>query len=222
MTRGLFVTSTGTDIGKTYVTALIIRQLKAKGLSVHAIKPVLSGFDESSADASDAGILLGALDIALAPAALDAVSPWRYRAALAPDMAARREGKEVPYDEVLRFCRDALRRPENAVLIEGAGGVMAPVSDSKLNLDLIEDLAVPVLMVVGSYLGTISHSLTAAAALTARRTNLAGIVVDESEDAPVSPAETADAIGRHLRGVPLIALRRGAASEAPDLAWLVT
>jgi dethiobiotin synthetase len=88
----VFVSGTGTDIGKTFVTAALIHELRRRGRAVDALKPVVSGFDPAQLAASDPGVFLAALGRAPTAAALDRIAPWRYSAPLSPDMAARREG----------------------------------------------------------------------------------------------------------------------------------
>ena len=83
-----FVTSTGTDIGKTFVTAGLIRYLREAGQSVHALKPVVSGYDSSVVETSDPAVLLNALGRAVSADEIEHIAPWRFRAPLAPDIAA--------------------------------------------------------------------------------------------------------------------------------------
>ena len=88
-----FVTATGTDIGKTYVTAGLVRACRRRKQSVMALKPIVSGFDPLSPESSDSYALMEALDI---PAAdIEQISPWRFAAPLSPDMAAAREGRTI-------------------------------------------------------------------------------------------------------------------------------
>ena len=84
----LFVTATGTDVGKTFVTVKLVAELRAARRSVLALKPVASGFDPKNVAATDTGVLLDALGLTATPANLDSVSPWRFAAPLSPDMAA--------------------------------------------------------------------------------------------------------------------------------------
>jgi dethiobiotin synthetase len=216
----LFVTSTGTGIGKTWVTAALAAAALRRGLRVRALKPVASGFAPEILAESDAGILLEAQG--LGPAALDRVSPWRYRAPLSPDMAAAREGARIPYDALVNFCREAVAGPEEVVLIEGVGGVMVPLDGDATVLDWITATGVPVVLVAGSYLGTLSHTLTALRVLAGRAVRAA--VVSESAESPVPLAETAATIER-LGRVPVIpiARRTGAAAwrDVPELAALL-
>jgi len=86
----IFITATGTDIGKTFVAAGLIRHWRAAGRTVEALKPVVTGFDPAAAAASDPGVLLTALGRPVTPAEIDSLAPWRFTAPLSPDMAARR------------------------------------------------------------------------------------------------------------------------------------
>jgi dethiobiotin synthetase len=205
----IFVTSSGTGIGKTFVTLRLIAELKALGKSVHALKPVASGFGAARPGDGDTGALLRALELEPTAANLDAVSPWRFAAPLSPDMAAVREGRTVPFDTLVAHCRAAARRGD-VTLIEGIGGVMVPLDNEHTVLDWIAALEVPTLLVVGSYLGTLSHSLTAVAALRERGVTVAGLVVSESEDQPVPAAETAATLARFVAPVAVVVLPRSA------------
>jgi len=210
----IFVTSSGTGIGKTFVMLQLIAELKASGRRVHALKPVASGFDAARPGDGDTGALLRALELEPTAANLDAVSPWRFAAPLSPDMAAARERRTVPFDALVAHCRAAGRRGD-VTLIEGIGGVMVPVDAEHTVLDWVAALEVPTLLVVGSYLGTLSHTLTAAAALRERSVTIAGLIVSESEEQPVPPAETAATLARFVAPVAVRVLPR--ASPVPLL-----
>src|SRR5262245_31106905 len=213
----LFVTSSGTGIGKTLVTLRLIAELKAAGRRVRALKPVASGFDAAHPEGSDTALLLRAQELEPTAANLDAVSPWRFAAPLSPDMAAARARRRVPFDALVAHCRAAGLSGE-VTLIEGVGGVMVPLDAEHTVLDWIAALEAPALLVVGSYLGTLSHSLTAVAALHARRVAIAGIVVSESEVEPVSTAETAATLAGFTAPVPIRVLLR--AASVPLLPFL--
>lgn len=193
---GLFITATGTDIGKTAITTLLVRQLCAAGRPVRALKPLLSGFDAGNAQRSDAGLLLAAAGLEVTTANLDAITPWRFAAPLSPDMAAAREGRAIDFDALVAFCRTALADSAQTVLIEGVGGAMVPLDARHTVLDWIAALGLPAVVVAGSYLGTISHSLTTIAAMQARGLTVAALILSESLDSPVPPAETAETLAR--------------------------
>ena len=103
-------------------------------------------------------------------------------------------------------------------LIEGDGGIMVPLDSSHTVLDWLEALAIPVLLIVGGYLGTLSHTLTAVGMLRSRGQELAGIIVNESADQPVTLVETANVIARFVEPAPVLLLPRlQGTDQAPDL-----
>jgi dethiobiotin synthetase len=205
----IFVTSSGTNIGKTFVMLRLIAELTLAGRHVRALKPIASGFDTVRPEGSDTALLLSAQGLDVTPTTLDTVSPWRFAAPLSPDMAAAREQRSIPFDALLAACR-ATGDDSDVTLIEGVGGVMVPLDSQHTVLDWIAAVAAPTLLVVGSYLGTLSHSLTAVTALQQRGITVAGIVVSESEDQPVPAAETAAALARFVGPIPLRVLPRAA------------
>jgi dethiobiotin synthetase len=212
----VFVAGAGTDVGKTFVAAQLIRALVGRGAAVEALKPVVSGFDPADWRESDPGRLLAALGRPLDDQSLAAISPWRYAAPLSPDMAARLEGRALDCAAVIAFCRQAVAaRPQSLTLVEGAGGVASPVDAHTTGLDLMAGIGAPVVLVGGSYLGAISHTLTALEALRARGLVLKAVVVSESPAAGTPFAETVAAIARLSGFSPVIAAPRGTA----DLAW---
>jgi len=93
-----FVTSTGTDVGKTFVTAGLIRYLRTSNQAVGALKPVVSGYDSSVVETSDPAVLLGALGRPVSAQEIAAIAPWRFRAPLSPDLAASRENRGIVFD----------------------------------------------------------------------------------------------------------------------------
>jgi dethiobiotin synthetase len=204
----VFVTASGTGVGKTFVTLKLVAELKAAGRPVQALKPVASGFDAARPDGSDTALLLRAQGLDLTRENLDAVSPWRFAAPLSPDMAAARERRSIPFDALVAHCRTACRR-SGITLIEGVGGVMAPLDANHTVLDWIAALASPPLLVVGSYLGTLSHGLTAAAALRGRGVPARAVIVSESPEQPVPAAETAATFARFLAPAAVHVLPRG-------------
>ncbi|MEQ1865288.1 MAG: dethiobiotin synthase [Micropepsaceae bacterium] len=208
-----FITSTGTGLGKTYLTCGLIEALRRRDITVDAVKPLISGFEIESAEDSDTGLILSALGLPIDEPRIREISPWRFRAALSPDMAAQREGLSVDRHALVEFCRSAMEMDDGLCLIEGAGGVMAPIGANYTNLDLIGALDVRIVLVAGTYLGTISHTLTACEALAARGREPWAIVLSESDDSPVAPSETAQSIGRFV-DAPIYLLPRGAA--VPD------
>jgi dethiobiotin synthetase len=210
-----FITATGTDIGKTFVARGLIRALRDAGRDVAALKPVVSGFDPAEAAGSDSGLLLAALGRPVTPGTIAAISPWRFAAPLAPDMAAAREGRTLDMRELIRFCHAAIEAEPGVLLIEGAGGLMSPVSAEHIMLDWIAALGLPVVLVAGSYLGTISHTLTALDVLARRSLKVVAVLVSETPGSPVRLDETCATLARFASQQDVVALPRLAPS-APE------
>lgn len=206
--KAVFVTATGTDVGKTFVTASLIGSLRARGLSVEALKPVASGFDRAAAETSDPGLLLAALGRNITEEALARISPWRFAAPLSPDMAARRQGRRVDFAALVRFCRRAAQAEIDALLIEGVGGVMVPLDERHTVLDWMVALRLPLLIVTGSYLGTISHTLSALDVVRTRGLVIAALLISETPGSGVDLGETAETISRFAGGIEIVALER--------------
>ena len=203
-----FVTSTGTDVGKTFVTSGLIRYLRGSNQAVAALKPVVSGYDSSVVETSDPAVLLGALGQPVSADAIAGVAPWRFRAPLSPDLAAARENRTVPFDDLIAFSREAIARNNGILFIEGVGGIMVPLDGQRTVLDWMAELGIPLLLVVGGYLGTISHTLTALDVLRQRKLGITAIVVSESERNPVELDDTVASIARFSDGIDVIGLPR--------------
>jgi dethiobiotin synthetase len=215
----VFITGTGTDLGKTFIAAGLIRALKREGRAVEAVKPVVTGFDPATAGESDPARLLRAMDRPVTPEEIARISPWRYGAALSPDMAARVERRALDVDAVIAFCRDAAAAAEGVLLIEGVGGIMVPLDERRTVLDWMAALRLPLILIAGSYLGTLSHTLTALDVLARRDLAVAAVVVSESEGAAVPLGETLATLGHFVRDAPLLAVPRVTAdSEHPVFA----
>jgi dethiobiotin synthetase len=208
----IFITATGTDVGKTFVAASLIKHFRRMGRLVDAIKPVVSGFDPEQAAASDPGVLLHALGLPATLTEIDRISPWRFRAPLSPDLAAQRENRSIDVDTVVTFCQNAIQQRRDILLIEGVGGVMVPLAGERTVLDVMMALQLPLILVAGSYLGTISHTLTALDALFQRRLKVMATIVSETPHSTVPLDDTVAAIARFVEpviGLPRQGLRPG-------------
>ncbi len=203
----IFVTATGTDVGKTFVPAALIRHFRATGRAVEAIKPVVSGFDPAASQASDPGVLLAALGRPVTLEEIDRIAPWRFAPPLSPDMAAAREGRAIGFDALLDFSRRPAKTG-SILLIEGVGGIMVPLDEKHTVLDWMKALRVPVLLVAGSYLGTISHTLTALHVLAQRNLDIAAVVVSESEIGGAALDDTVTSIARFAQPIDVVGVPR--------------
>jgi dethiobiotin synthetase len=214
----VFVAGAHTEIGKTHAACGLLRAAREAGWSVDALKPVVSGFDERDWRESDPGRLLSAMGCELTAPALARLSPWRFAAPLAPPMAARTEGRDLPVGPVIDFCRDRIARCDDRLMVaEGVGGLMSPIADGATSLDLLEALDAHCLLVGGAYLGALSHTLTALDVLRTRGRSPAAVLIsqDASPDAP-DFAGTLALAAEHAGSVPVIAVPR-----AGGHAWVV-
>jgi dethiobiotin synthetase len=213
-----FVTGSGTEIGKTFVTASLIHTLRRRGRAVAALKPVASGFDPAHPEDSDPGTLLAALGEGISTQTLDRIAPWRFRAPLSPDMAAARENRRIDFATLIEHSRNAVAGALDTLLIEGIGGVMVPLDERHTVLDWISALRLPAIIVSGSYLGAISHALTALDGLRNRSLAVAALVVNETPQSTVALDETAATIARFADRIPVLTLPRLAHASQPHSA----
>lgn len=189
--RPIFFTGTGTDIGKTHVLCALLEVYRSVGGRARVLKPVLSGFDNSTAMESDTARLIRANGGTMDAETLQKTTPWRFKAALSPDMAARREQRELALDPIASWCSDQCTS-SRPTFVEGAGGIMSPIAQDGLNLDLLRELDAFPVVVAGNYLGTISHTLTALRVLDGR----AAVIINPRPGDPVEASETAATLGR--------------------------
>jgi dethiobiotin synthetase len=204
----VFVTGTGTDVGKTFVAAALVRHLRGAGHAADAVKPVVSGFDPAAPAASDPGILLAALGQPVTLEEIDRISPWRFAPPMSPDLAAAREGPSIDFNALLAFCRKRETACAGSLIIEGVGGVMVPLDETHTVLDWMTALRFPVLLVAGSYLGTFSHTLTALHVLARRNLDIPTVIVSESANPGASLEETVATISRFADAIDVIGVPR--------------
>ncbi len=175
--RGLFVTGTDTGVGKTEVACALLAAARAGGLDAVGMKPAQSGLVPG--ERSDAERLRAAAD-GVEP--LEAICPYTFAPPLAPALAARLEGRVVSLDVILGSAR-ALAARHEALLVEGAGGLLVPLTDRETYADLAVALALPVLVVARAGLGTVNHTALTVEALRRRGLAVAGIVLNRTSAA---------------------------------------
>ena len=217
MLKPIFITSTGTNIGKTYLTSLIIKKAQALNFKVNAIKPIISGFNIENFNTTDTGIISAALG--KDKSSIEEVSPWRFEAPLSPDQAAYKENKEIVFKELIDFCLKTLNSKKNIndiVLIEGVGGTMVPINNKYTTLDLMKALDIPVILIIGSYLGSISHTLNAYEVLVQNNINVNSIVVSESEENNIGINQTRKTLLNHIKNISIFPLKRGDTDNIVD------
>lgn len=205
---GLVITGTDTGVGKTMVGMALARLLRERGLAVGALKPVETGWPEGDISGADAFLLARSAGIDIAAEGwpgLDGVVPWRFPDPLAPEEAARLAGAEIGVDRIYR-AMDRWMDHAEIVLVETAGGVMVPLNERFLAIDLLQGLDLPVLVVAANRLGVINHTLLTIEAI--RNRGLAPVAVALNDIDP-EPGPSADSNGRVIEektGVPVIRL----------------
>lgn len=169
-----FITGTDTGVGKTVITAGLLRALQTDGRRCIGMKPVAAGCEQRNGTwhNEDVDHLLAASNVAVSA---DDINPYRLRAAIAPHIAAMRENVLINLANI-RNAFNALTERADSVLVEGVGGFVVPLNDDADTADLARELALPVILVVGLRLGCLNHALLAAEAIRVRGLRLAGWV----------------------------------------------
>lgn len=161
-----FITGTDTGVGKTFVTALLARALRRAGLDTIALKPLCSG------DRGDAEILRSACGSELE---IDRVNPLWFRAPVAPLLAARYENRDISFPALEEWFR-TVSAGRQSVLVEGAGGWLAPVAEGKTIADLAAVFQLPVIVVTANRLGCVNHTLLTIGSIRSRGLECRGII----------------------------------------------
>jgi dethiobiotin synthetase len=181
MRRGIFVTGTDTGVGKTVVAATLARLLRMNGVSVGVMKPVTSGCREENGQlvSDDALLLCQAAGVALS----EDVAPYRLREALAPADAARFDGVRIDFSTI-KASFDRLASLYQYVIVEGAGGLMVPLSGGLLVADLARELELPLLVVARPGLGTINHTVLTCYSAQQLGLQVAGVIINGMPEQP--------------------------------------
>lgn len=197
-----FVTGTDTGVGKTFVSCALLHALARRHPRVVGMKPVAAGLVETPEgwDSEDA-IALRSASTAQVPRELD--NPVRLPDPLSPHIAAERAGTRIDIHHLVA-CQRALAQHADAVVVEGAGGFLVPLTPEHTGADLAQALGLPVLLVVGLRLGCLNHALLSAEAIRARGLTLAGWVANRI-DPGMAAADDNIAFLRQRLGAPLLA-----------------
>lgn len=192
----IFISGIDTDAGKTYATAWLARRIAENGHTVITQKFIQTGCDNSSEDIEAHRRLCG---IPMQQCDTDGTTaPIIFHYPASAQLAARLDGKEIDLSLVDK-ATEKLRRSFDCVLIEGAGGLMVPITDTYTTIDYIAERALPVVLVTNGRLGSINHTLLSLEAIRSRKIPLAALIYNHHFDSdPVIAADTRDFIARHL------------------------
>ncbi len=177
MARGLFVTGTDTGVGKTLVATALVRGLARTGARVVGMKPVAAGGLLATPDGLVNEDVIALRAAGNVDARLADVNPYVFEAPIAPHIGAAWAGVEISLDRI-REAHAALAATADAVVVEGAGGFLVPLSDMLNFADVAVALGLPVVLVVGMRLGCLNHALLTREAILGRGLRLAGWVAN--------------------------------------------
>ena len=193
MTQAYYITGTDTEIGKTHVTCTLLARAAQDGWRAVGLKPVAAG-TEADGENDDVRRLMACNTFAL-----DArtVNPWLLNEPISPHIAARHAGTEIKLPPIMASFRDASAHAD-LVLVEGVGGLYAPLSDTLSQPDLIRALDIPVILVVGLRLGCLNHALLTLAALKHEGCRLAGWVGNLMDPAFQAQSDNIDTLNQRM------------------------
>jgi dethiobiotin synthetase len=209
--RGLFVTGTGTGVGKTIVSAALLAAMRATGEPVRAYKPVVTGLAEPSDEWPPDHELL-ALAAGMDP---DEVAPLRFQPAVSPHLAASLAGEPIAEATLVGHAR---AREGDTLIVEGIGGLLVPLTDDFTVRDLAVELALPVLIASPPGLGTINHTLLTIEAAEAAGLSVAAIVLTPWPTAPSEVELSNRETITHLGEVEVVVLQEIASADIAALA----
>lgn len=202
-----FVTGTDTGVGKTFAAALLTRALRRAGLDTIALKPLCSG------DRGDAETLRSAAGHELN---IDEVNPLWFQSPVAPLVAARKEDRKVSIPALVNWF-GKVSAGRKSVLVEGAGGWLAPVAEGALIADLCAALSLPVIVVAANRLGCVNHTLLTIESIRSRGLECRGIILNTIQETPDEATRTNRGLLEEFTGVPIL-LELAPGQDSLDLA----
>jgi dethiobiotin synthetase len=215
--KAFFVTGTDTEVGKTVVSAALTRALVARGLRVAVMKPIASGSDPTPEGLrnSDAVALIAAANVSFP---YEVVNPYCFLPPISPHIAAHEARVQIDL-ALLRSRFDTLAAASDCVVVEGAGGWLAPICDTQSMADLAAALSTPVLLVVGLRLGCLNHALLTRESLATRGIPFAGWIANAIDPDFARAAENLATLTTRLGAPPLASVPFLEPGHAPpDLA----
>jgi dethiobiotin synthetase len=213
--NGLFITGTDTGIGKTVCTALLLAELRRRGMNAAPMKPAQTGCVKrdtpGAPDTTPDSFSVPDLDYALSMAGMQVdpdvyrtMSPYRFEPACSPHLAAKMAAAEIDIARIVIAAR-TLGSTYDFILAEGAGGILVPLNERETMLDLMQALRFPILLAARPGLGTINHTLLSLRALRSDGLDIAGIVfVTAADQEPGLIEEDNRRIVEHFGKVPLL------------------
>jgi len=212
--KGIFITGTDTDVGKTWVGRKLIEALVSQGVNVMPRKPVESGWPNNEFE-SDAWKLASAANKI---EQLEKICPNRFNAALSPDRAAMLENKNLSIEMLKNQCLQGINESQ-FLYVEGAGGFYSPLCADGLNKDLAVALGLPIILVVNDRLGCINHTLLTLEAIEKSQLKLLAIVLNKAENSTatnsfITAMDNQTDLQKHCK-IPIISIEHNQQGSAP-------
>ena len=205
MAKSYFITGTGTGVGKTIVTAGIAGYFLSRDKNVSIMKPVQTGTGETSSDLDTARAIVPKIT----PLPKRMASPYSFSLPASPLLAAKCKNRKIDTNKILNAFKEASSRPNiDVLLVEGAGGLLVPMTDKFMMIDLISEMDIPVILVATAGLGTVNHTLLSIEAMKNRNLTIAGIVINKMPRKPGIVEKDNIRIIEQMGNVPVIAVVR--------------
>ena len=195
--RGLFITGTDTGVGKTIVAAGLAASLRHSGFDIGVMKPFETGFSLRSSDAFFLKSMAGVSD------PLETITPYRLKHPLSPFAAAQIEKVSIRFEKIKRAYRTLLKKHQ-ALFVEGAGGLLVPITREKMMADLALYLRLPVLIISRTGLGTINHTLLSVEVARQRGIEVTGVIFNHLGPRRGLAEKTNPSVIRHFLNVPIL------------------
>ena len=195
--KNIFITSTGTNLGKTYCFVEILKELAHRKIIANSYKPILSGFNFDNILNSDSYKILQTRNITPDIKHIKDITPWLFKSPIAPSIAAMKENKTLKYEEVLKWCFK--KSNINGInIFEGAGGIYVPIEGKKTILNLIKELECKVILIVGNYLGSVSHTISAIKNIQHEDIEIINVIINKNTDNDINIEDTKSLINSVL------------------------
>ena len=196
MAKGVFITGTDTGVGKTCFTLALMEALKKRGYKTNGMKPVASGgsYINGQLMNEDARLILEHCD---EPVNYEHINPFVFETPVSPNFAAIKAGEIVELDQIIASY-NRLASVCDTVVVEGVGGWRVPLSDKIGTADLVRELELPVILVVGLRLGCINHAILTAEAIKADGINLCGWASNQLDKDYLHKADTVELLNEEL------------------------
>ena len=220
MTKAIFITATGTDVGKTYISALIVKRLRELGRDCGYFKPALSGAVEKNGN-----LIPGDCDFVLKTAGINAnpmdYVSYVYKTAVSPHLAAEIEGNQIKIEKI-KTDYERLKKEFDYLVVEGAGGIVCPFNLGEFKLilpDVIKELGLDILVVASASLGTINSTVLTVEYAKLHGINVKGIILNNYDENDFMQRDNKLQIER-LTGVKVVAAVKKDDASINDLSGL--